>query len=200
MIIGTKRSILAASCAVLAVIFLGGCSTTPVSLTYNASAIQAEPARTPNSVAVISVIDHRKHEANWLGAIRGGFGNALKTLRTTEPVNEVVKKVFSGGLKARGLLASGKGRYGLKIELNQFDCNQYARLEAHIRFKVSVVETESGNSIHEKEVKVDKVEGSKVTFKAGVFASVWRLRDLANKALQEAVDKTLDDPALAAKL
>jgi len=41
---------------------------------------------------------------------------------------------------------------------------------------------------------VDEVTGSVITLDAGIFADVEDLRKVANQVLQEAVDKTLDDP------
>ena len=131
---------------------------------------------------------------NALGAIRGGFGNPLKTLTTDVPVKDVVENTFTAALNARGLLASTGGVYGMQVVINQFDCNQYVRREAHVRLHISMVELASGQQIYAKDIRVDKVAGSIVTLDAGIFAAVEDLRKLANQALQEAVDQALDDP------
>jgi hypothetical protein len=167
-----------------------------VNLTYDPSAAKAVPANAAESVELVSVTDHRKHAANWLGAIRGGYGNPLKTLETPLPVKDMVAKAYEDGLKARGMFASSKAKYGMKVDVSQFDCNQYARREAHIRFDVSLVELPSGKNVYDTVITVDRVTGSMITFDAGIFASVEDLRKLANEALQEAIDKTLDDQKL----
>jgi hypothetical protein len=182
--------------ATLAALFLSGCSTDTVQLTYDTSAAASQPAATVSSVEILSVSDRRKHDPYWLGAIRGGFGNPLKTLTTDVPVSNVVKNAFTDALKARGLLASTSGVYGMQVVINRFDCNQVARREAHVRLNVSMVELASGRQIYANEVQVDRVTGSVITFDAGIFATVEDLRKLANQALQGAVDQALDDPQL----
>ena len=182
----------------LALLFMGGCSSTTVDLPYSNTAAQSQTAAAAsNSVKILSVVDRRKHDPHWLGAIRGGFGNPLKTLTTDMPVSTVVERAFTSALDSRGLLAPTVGDYGLQVIVNQFDCNQYARREAHVRFAVSLVESASGQQVYAKDVKVDKVTGSRLTLDAGVFADVEDLRMVANQALQEAIDDVLNDPQFA---
>jgi len=54
-------------------------------------------------VIVGNFLDQRDVPANWLGAIRGGFGNPLKYLESDRPVAEIVKIAFIDGLQARGI-------------------------------------------------------------------------------------------------
>jgi uncharacterized lipoprotein YajG len=190
----------AALSACLAVGLLTGCETSQVNLSYDPSGVKAVPATATNSVELISVADRRKHAANWLGAIRGGYGNPLKTLETVIPVKDLVAKAYEDGLKARGLFASNNGKFGVKINVVQFDCNQYARREAHIRLDISLVELPSGKNLYDSVVAVDKVTGSIVTFDAGIFASIEDLRKVANEILQEAIDKALDDQKFRDKI
>jgi len=48
-------------------------------------------------------VDARGEPANWLGAIRGGFGNPLKNLESDRPVADIVGAAFADGLRARGV-------------------------------------------------------------------------------------------------
>ena len=195
MTVGKDRGAIETALVVLAVLLLGGCTTTTVDLPYDTSVVASQPAvAATNSVKILSVSDSRKHDPYWLGAIRGGFGNPLKTLNTEVPVKDVVENAFTSALKARGLLASTGGDYGLEVVVNQFDCNQFLRREAHVRLHVSMVVFASGQQIYAKDIRVDKVTGSMITLDAGIFADVEDLRKVANQALQEAVDKVLDDP------
>ncbi len=196
MTVGNDRGAIETALVVLAVLLLGGCSTTTtVDLPYDTSVVASQPAvAATNSVKILSVSDSREHDSYWLGAIRGGFGNPLKTLNTEVPVKDVVENAFTAALKARGLLASTGGDYGLEVVVNQFDCNQFLRREAHVRLHVSMVVFASGQQIYAKDIRVDKVTGSMITLDAGIFADVEDLRKVANQALQEAVDKVLDDP------
>jgi uncharacterized lipoprotein YajG len=190
------RGSIGAALAVLAVLVLGGCSTNTVDLTYDTTAVASRPAVAANSVKILSVSDSRKHGSHWLGAIRGPFGSPLKTLNTPVPVKDVVENAFTTALKARGLLASTGGDYGMEVVINQLDSNQLVRREAHIRLHISMVEFASGQQIYATDIRIDKVSGSLVTFDASIFAAVEDLRKVANQALQEAVDQALDDPQL----
>ena len=53
--------------------------------------------------------------------------------------------------------------------VNQFDCNQVARREAHVRLHVSMVKLASDQQIYAKDVRVDKVTGSIDA------AAIWRV-------------------------
>ena len=189
-----------AALAVTMLLVVSGCVSSDVALPYDASAASPAPAAAQGSIQVTVVTDRRKHGPNWLGAIRGGMGNPLKTLNTAQPVKDVVKQAYVDGLTARKLLSADRPRYRMAIDVNQFDCNQVGRREAHIRFYITVSEVGSGKQVYDRLIQVDKVTGSRVTFDAGVFASTEDLRKLANQALQEAVDQTLSDPNLIDKL
>jgi hypothetical protein len=84
--------------------------------------------------------DDRGTDANWLGAIRGGYGNPLKKLYTDRPVSEVVEQAFSDALKARKLLGD---RQNAKVEVTgeiiKFDCSYYFNREAHAHLLVKVL-------------------------------------------------------------
>jgi uncharacterized lipoprotein YajG len=180
------------------ILLLNACSTTPVQLSYNSAALS--PGQAAPIVAVGDVVDNRDHDPKWLGAIRGGYGNPIKTLETEQPVSEVVKTTLSEGLSADGLLAKGKSKYRLNVILTQFDCNQVGRREAHILMQVSLIEAGSEQEVYKKTLKADKVTGSRITFDAGIFASVDDLRQVANDVLQDAIDQLLHDPAFHAAL
>ena len=85
---------------------ISGCSTTPVSLSYN-PALAKQAAIMP-VVEVNSVMDQREDTSNRIGAIRRGFGNPLKKLETPVPVKDMVRDAFVERLRARGLLADGE--------------------------------------------------------------------------------------------
>jgi uncharacterized lipoprotein YajG len=196
MIVITRRIF----CLVLVSFPLVACGTTAVTLKYDPANVQQAAASAQQSIAIAAVTDKRKHDPNWLGAIRGGFGNPLKTLETSMPVKDLVAAAYADGLKARGLLASDTPRYDMRVIVNQYDSNQYVRREAHIRFAVTVVDKTSGKELFADNIAVDKVAGSLIALDAGIFAEVEDLRLLANQALQEAVDKTLNDADFVAKL
>jgi len=160
-----------------------------------ADAQQGEPA-----VALGTITDGREHDANWLGAIRGGYGNPLKVLITEGSVADAVGQAVGAGLAARNLAAADGARFRLDIHVVQFDCNQYARKEAHIEIIARLVDAARGDVVYERNTRVDRVEGSVLSLRTGIFASHEELRALANSAMQEAVDTALDEPGLRAAL
>jgi hypothetical protein len=83
----------------------------------------------------------------------------------------------------------------LTVIVNQFDCNQYVRREAHIKLQVVLTNRSDSKEVFSKLYQTDNVEGSIVSLKVGVFASVEELRALAEKTLNQAVNEVLDDPA-----
>ncbi|NUB31823.1 hypothetical protein [Azospirillum brasilense] len=183
-----------ALCALMAASLLGACSTHQVPMTYDPAAVQRPPLAKPN-VEVLAVTDARKYTGKHLGAIRGGYGNALKTIEASGPVKDVVHKAFEDALNARGLLASTDGGgYGLDITVEKLDCSQLIRKEAHARFRVTVLEKGTGQPVYSKVVE-DNREGAGNPFITGVFGSVEELRKMANDSMQAAIDQAIDNPA-----
>ena len=175
---------------------VAGCVTDTVSLGYKPSAAIAAA----NSGVVISVgtfVDQRGETPTWIGAVRGGYGNPVKTLQTDKPVATLVQTAFADGLRARGLLATNAnaGAYQLSGTIKKLDCSQYVRREAHAIIDVSVFDP-SGRQVFTQTYTADELEGSLLALNTGVFGSVDTLRALAEKALSEVVDKALDDTAL----
>jgi uncharacterized lipoprotein YajG len=179
---------------VLTLGIVAGCVTDTVSLGYK-SVGQLTAANSGTAVSVGSFVDHRGETPTWIGAVRGGFGNPLKTLQTDKPVSALVQMAFTDGLRARGLLATGAGAYQIAGVINKLECSQYVRREAHAIIDVSVFDP-SGKQIFTQTYTADELEGSLMALNVGVFGSVDTLRALAEKALNEVVDKALDDTAL----
>ena len=187
--------------ACMIALLLCACSTNAVNLTYDPSlkGTTALAAGKP-VVAMGAVSDERKNDPNWLGAIRGGFGNPLKTLTTEKPVSEVVKTALNDSLSARGWLAKSKGRYRLDVTMVRFDCSQYVRREAHIQLNVSLLNTANNDVVFNKQYKADHVAGNIAALDVGVFGSVDDLKKVANDTLQDVIDQIVTDPDLLAKL
>lgn len=183
---------------VLLVCALGtaACTTTLVPLRYDPTSATVRTAPDIPLISVGAIEDARTvdHGPDWLGAIRGGYGNRLKTLRTEKPAQLVVEEAFADGLRSRGVFADpGRGKFSLEGKLEKLDCSQYFNLEAHAHAQISVVRTDTRDVVYTRMVRADQTEGG---LGAGIFGSVETLRVLAERTLRELVDKTLDDPAL----
>jgi len=177
---------------------LAGCGAHQVPMAYNTALVTAKSAAAKPVVEVLSVADTRKYTGTHLGAIRGGYGNALKTLETAQPVKEVVRQAFSEGLAARGLLAPGNGgRYGLDVTVEKLDCSQLIRREAHARFQVSVLDKTTGRPVYTRTSDDSRVDPGNLV-ETGVLGSVEDLRKLTNDSMQAAIDDALDNPAFLA--
>jgi len=176
---------------------LTGCVTRDVGLKYEATKTPASASGGAPAVSAGSFVDQRGEPPNWLGAIRGGYGNPLKTLDVNTSVSSIVQTAFSDGLQARGFKSSGSAKaYQVAGVIKKLDCSQYVRREAHAEIEVSVYDAPGAKALFTKTYAADNLDGSLLALNVGVFASVDTLRALAEKTLDELVDKALDDSAL----
>lgn len=176
---------------------LTGCVTRDVGLKYAAPTSATSAGVTAPAVSVGSFVDQRGESPTWLGAIRGGYGNPVKTLDATPSVSSVVQTAFADGLHARGFKASSDGKaYQVAGVIKKLDCSQYVRREAHAEIEVSVYDGSGGKALFTRTYTADNLEGSLMALNTGYFASVDTLRALAEKTLDQLVDEALDDSAL----
>jgi YajG family uncharacterized lipoprotein/putative oligomerization/nucleic acid binding protein len=167
-----------------------GCSTHMTKIEYEGTG-NSSASNQPTINSVI-VTDQRGTESNWLGAIRGGYGNVLKTLKTEESTDIMVDKIFTDALSISGILYDSKDApYKLQIVITKFDCSYYFNREAHAHVEASLIDNRSSQPKFSKAYKTDKTEGG---VGAGVFGDVDTLRNLAETAMNETVDKMLNDP------
>lgn len=173
-------------------LLVAGCSTHQVDMAYSPAAVVKPAAATP-TVNVVSVSDNRKHKGAHLGAIRGGYGNAIKTIEASQPVKDVVRQAFTDGLAARGMLAqTGGAQYGLEITVDRLDCSQLVRREAHAKFQLALVDQASGQKVFSKTAEDDRTDSGSLV-ETGIFGSVEDLHRLVKASMQAAVDQALDD-------
>lgn len=178
-------------------IVLTGCGTTSGGLRYAPQATATQAVASQTSVVVGSFIDQRGEPAKWLGAIRGGFGNPLKNLESNEPVADLVRAAFADGLRARGFpVDAPASTRQLTGVVRKLDTNQYVRREANVEIEVTVTDVASNQQRFTRTYTATNVEGSMLSLKTGVFASVEELRAITEKTLSEVIDKALEDTAL----
>ncbi len=183
--------------AILLLVFLSACSTTASDLTY-APIAPVVPQASPE-VATVTVADARdEKDPTYIGAIRGGYGNPLKTLTTVQPASEEVKTAFIAALQARGLYGAGAPAT-LDVTLKQLSGNWYARHEGHTIFTLTLND-KSGRAVFHDDEDVLKIAGSLITFDAGMFASTDDLRAIVELSMNTAIDQALDKPAFRAAL
>lgn len=182
---------------VLSILF--GCSTTAVTLRYEATTpVKIEPDAKP--VATVGTIkDVRKDEdPYWFGAIRGGFGNPVKKLVGDMPMNETVARSLSDALKERRLLSSGDGAV-VRIEgtIQDLDCNYYWNRDAHAQLQLNLVDAKSNVLLYSQSQRTDN---SETGVGAGIFGDANHLAEFMQKTLNQTIDKFFADPVFMSVL
>lgn len=179
----------------LALLLLAACGGPPTVLTYTAPAglqRQAGPA------VAVSAVDERGDGPDWLGAIRGGFGNPVRTLRGDRPVADSITRAFQAGLEARGLAATpgAAAPATLAITIHKFNANLYLSREATADFTATLAGAGGAPLWSER----SRTELSEVTLAGGILADPKDLEAMLDRALSQAVDKVLDNPGFQAAL
>ena len=122
------------------------------------------------------------------------MGQPLKTLETPKPVKDMVRDAFQDALKQRGLYSDlDNAKYILNVDVIQYDCNHYARREAHIKLDIKIQVSATNQEVFLDHIVADNVE---FTMSGGIFGSVEELRKLAEKTLAQAVKDVFNNPNL----
>jgi len=173
--------------------FLVSCSTTSqVSLDYASQPGHIKPGQPEFSTRPF--IDQRGLGANELGTVRTQIGTPLEYVQTKVPVSQVVTNAFGYGLQARGMLTAPRtARYTITGDIMDLYCQMIVRPYGYARIRVTLLDAASGQIIHSHVYTGERSSG---TYIPGSGSPVPLLRDLVSGALQDAVDRALDDPAL----
>lgn len=183
--------------------FLSGCSTHRVRLVYTPPTSAPQGSRTLPATLVGEFADERGDDAQrdngtWIGAVRGGYGNTIKTVLVERPLRDIVAATFAQALGARGSFADSQhtGTRVLSGSVAAFACKQYVRRDCTVALNVVLTDRVSGQKIFEKKYEAYEFDGSVWAMDSGIFGSVDKLRDLAARTLAVCVDKVLDDGGL----
>ncbi|TDU81238.1 hypothetical protein EI77_00541 [Prosthecobacter fusiformis] len=181
----------------LGALALASCSTTSqVSLDYTSGPGHVKPGTPEFSTRLFN--DQRGLGPMDLGTVRTQIGTPVEYVQTRVPVSEVVTNAFGYGLQARGMLNRPRtARYIITGDIMDLYCQMLVRPYGYARIRVTVLDAASGQIIHSKVYTGER--GSSV-YVPGSGSPVPLLRDLVSGALQDAVDRSLDDPALRNKL
>lgn len=177
-------------------LLLANCGTTPVSLDYQPSLSQPIPGTAKISTGRFA--NMRPEGSSYIGVVRSPIGTPVETLTTNVSIEDVVRNAFAHGLSVRGMFApTGTSQYVIMGEILDLHCDQVVRPAAYVSIKVNVVQQSTGQLIFSN-VYSGQREGS--AFVPGSGSPVPRLRELTSRALQDAVDKALNDRALRNRL
>jgi hypothetical protein len=175
-------------------ILISGCGTTPVALTY-AVPSGGKPTLISAGLSVGTFVDQRGEPANWLGSIRGGFGNPLKTLESSVPVSRLVEVAVADALRSRGqTIPAASPSLQVSGAVRKLFCNQVMQREAVVEIELTVHDLSSRAQVFSRSYSATNYESAGLA--AGAFGSVDDLRILTERTLREVIDKALDDTAL----
>jgi hypothetical protein len=174
-----------------------GCSTTMVGLDYEGNPEPVADRTITSGIGQIVVVDNRGTDADWLGAIRGGYGNVLKSIRTDGPTSEIVANVYRQAFVEYGYLDEPNGEVLFSANIEKLDCSYYFNREAHAHIDISLLNRNTNELLFSDRYVTDLTEGG---VGAGVFGDVETLRDLAEEALNQTVDKSMTDLTFVAAL
>lgn len=133
-----------------------------------------------------------------LGTVRTQLGTPIEYVQTRVPVSDVVTNAFGHGLQARNMFSRPRNsRFIITGDVLDLNCQQLVRPYGYARVRVTVMDAASGQIIHSRIYTGERGSGAYVP---GSGSPVPLLRDLVSSALQDVVDKALDDPALRSKL
>jgi len=181
------------SISFLAALVLSSCATTSeVSLDYVPSTGQIRPGRPDFSVRDFG--DRRGVGTHELDTVRTQLGTPVEHVRTRVPAHQIVTNAFAHGLDARGMLSQpGGARFIVTGEVLDLYCQMLVRPYGYARVRVMLLDAATGQVLH---TSVFKGERQGPAYIPGSGSPVPLLRDLVSGALQDAVDRALDDPVI----
>jgi hypothetical protein len=113
------------------------------------------------------------------------------------PVDEVVRNAFSHGLSARGMLSGSGAPYVLTGEILELHGDQVVRPAGYARVRVNIIRGASGQIVFTRIYSGERESG---IYRPGSGSPVPAIRELVSRALQDVVDRALDDPAMRDRL
>jgi hypothetical protein len=142
--------------------------------------------------------DRRNMEPYDLGTIRTQIGTPLEHLQTRKPIADMVTNAVGYALESRGMLtAATKARYVITGDILELYCKQVVAPYAYAQLRVNVVNADTGRILH---TGTYTGERQAQLYVPGSGSPVNTLEALTSGALQDAVDRALDDPDFRSNL
>lgn len=177
-------------------LLLSACTYSQISLDYQPTLAQVVKGRPILSVG--RFLNSRGGDPYYLGVIRTPLGTPLEYIRTRAPTEEVVRNAFTHACNARGMLTSERGaRFVITGEVLELSCQQLVHPYAYARLRMNVVKASTGELVF---TRIYAGERQSSAYRPGSGSPVPVLRELASRALQDAVDRALDDPEFRSRI
>ena len=181
-----------------ATLFLSACWTTHVVLKYQAPANAVPAAPGTPAIAVGAFSDMRGSKPNWIGRIRGTFGNTLETLVIDQPVAALVQAQFRAGLEARQFSVVQAGAaYDITGQVRQLSSIQYVHIDTSVEIEVLVrrLPSREATFVHVYSAKAVEASRTYSVLAAGTVRPAEGIRALTERTLRDVVNQALDDRA-----
>ena len=175
------------------VILFTSCQTYNVSLTYSPASIGQRIQKGSPVIKIGSINDVRKLRGAEIGKIRNEFGLAIKSISAKRPIAEITKTAFAHALQSRDMLNEDSAKYVLNADILEFQCNQYSTQNAECRIRVHVYNIKSGRLVFSQYFYATR---TKVSPNVTYWSKVDEIAAVASEALQETIDRAVDDPSL----
>jgi len=172
-------------------LFLGGCKSYDVSLTYSPPPAGKAVKRGPKLVEVGRVSDLRDVRGREIGAIRNEVGIPIKRLYAKRPIAQITHNAFGYALDIRGMLAKKSAKYVLSADILELWCHQYATQDAGCRMRVTVTRKSDNRPVFTREYQAKR---SYPTASVTYWSRVEEVAAVTSEALQAVVDTVIDDP------
>jgi hypothetical protein len=192
----TSRRFFALS-GLAAALSLASCATqSSISLDY--APVPGGSLRGAPIFTVGAFANKRDMDSYQLGTVKLPVGVPIEQLRSASPVETVVANCFAHAMEYRGMLTDSN-RASLLITGDVLEL--YGQLLVHpyayARIRMNVVEIGSGRVVFSK---VYTGERQTTAYRPGSGSPVPILEDLISRALQDAVDRAVDDPAMRSQI
>jgi hypothetical protein len=176
--------------------FVASCAvTTQVSLDYVPQPGRIQPGQ--QEFTTRTFVDRRDVAPNHLGTVRTQIGTPVETVEMRSPAAQIVTNAFGHGLEARGMLTGPRSaRYVVTGEILDLYCQMLVRPYGYARVRVTVLDAGSGQIVHSR---VYEGQRGSSAYMPGSGSPVSLLGTLVSQALQDVVDKALDDSDLRSR-
>ena len=192
----TSRRFLALT-GLAAVLGISSCATnSAVSLDYVPA--PGAPLRGASQFTVGAFANKRGMDSYHLGTVKLPVGVPIEQLQSNSPVETITANCFAHAMEHRGMLTgSTKAQFLITGDVLDLQGELLVHPYAFARLRMNVVEIGSGRVLFSK---VYKAERQTSAYRPGSGSPVPILQELISRALQDAVDQAVDDPAMRSQI
>jgi hypothetical protein len=143
-------------------------------------------------------VDMRGYKPNWIGRIRGTFGNSLEKLVVDESVATLVQTQFRDGLLARQFPVVGADAvFEISGVIHKLSSIQYVHVETDVEIEVELRRLPTREATFMHTFSAQAVQASRAYTVQAVESArpVDAIRTLTQNTLRDLVNQALDDPA-----